>query len=118
MTERPDAPPEACVVTTTVADRAAADRLAESALAARLAACAQVGGPIVSVYRWRGAVETAVEIPVVFKTAADRADALVAHVRGAHPYEVPEVLVTPVTGGDQAYLAWLRDETRQADPAG
>jgi periplasmic divalent cation tolerance protein len=106
--------PAACVVTTTVDDRAAADRLAGSAVVARLAACAQVGPPISSVYRWQGRLETAAEFPVVFKTAADRADALVAHVRAEHPYEVPEVLVTPVSGGDAAYLAWLRDETRPA----
>jgi periplasmic divalent cation tolerance protein len=109
-----DEPPSACLVTTTVDDRAAADSIATSAVTGGLAACAQVGGPITSTYRWRGAVETAQEYVVQFKTAADRADALVAHVRREHPYEVPEVVVTPVTGGNPGYLAWVLAETRAA----
>jgi periplasmic divalent cation tolerance protein len=109
-----DEPPLACLVTTTVDDRAAADAIASSAVSGRLAACAQVGGPIASTYWWQGAVETAQEYVVQFKTAADRADALVAHVREAHPYEVPEVVVTPVTGGNPGYLAWVLAQTRAA----
>jgi periplasmic divalent cation tolerance protein len=90
-----------------------ADALAGSAVAAGLAACAQVGGPITSTYRWRGAVETAQEHAVQFKTAADRVAALVEHLLAGHPYEVPEIVVTPVTGGNPAYLAWVREETRE-----
>ncbi len=100
------------VVTTTVDDRAAADRLGANAVALRLAACAQVSGPIASTYRWQGAIESAVEHQVQFKTAADRADALVAHLVEAHPYEVPEVIVVPVTGGNPAYAAWVTEQTR------
>jgi periplasmic divalent cation tolerance protein len=100
------------VVTTTVDDRAVAERLSANAVAARLAACAQIAGPIISTYHWRGDVESAAEHRIVFKTAADRADELVAHLVEAHPYEVPEVVVTPVTGGNPAYAAWVTAETR------
>jgi periplasmic divalent cation tolerance protein len=106
---------QVCLVTTTVDDRSAADALAGSAVTGRLAACAQVGGPVTSTYRWQGAVETAAEYAVQFKTAADRVEALVAHVREAHPYDVPEIVVTPVTGGNPAYLDWVRAETRPPD---
>ena len=101
------------LVTTTVDDRAAADALAAAAVADRHAACAQVSGPIASTYRWQGRVETAAEWLVQFKTAADRADELVGHIRDRHPYDVPEVVVTPVVGGNPEYAAWVLAETRR-----
>jgi periplasmic divalent cation tolerance protein len=102
----------AVTVTTTVDDRQKATELAHGAVSARLAACGQVGGPIASVYWWQGEVEEAQEWTVVFKTTAERASDLIDHVKAAHPYAVPEVLVTPVTGGDESYLAWMHEETR------
>lgn len=97
----------------TAGSRTEAASLAESVVAARLAACAQVGGPISSVYRWGGAIETDEEWLLVCKTAADRLDALVAHVRDRHSYDVPEIVAVPVTGGDPGYLAWVTAETRE-----
>ncbi len=100
------------IVTTTVDARQAADTLAASAVEEGLAACAQVGGPVDSTYRWQGRVETAQEWLVQFKTAEARADELVAHVRAGHPYEVPEVVVTPVLGGNPDYLTWVAAQSR------
>lgn len=104
-----------CQVTTTIDDRTAAEALARSAVEARLAACGQLVGPITSVYRWEGAVETAAEWMVVFKTTASVAAALVEHVRSRHPYRVAEILVTPVVDGNPAYLAWVAESTGGPD---
>lgn len=93
-------------------DREALGLLAELAVATRLAACGQVAGPVESVYRWEGAFERAEEWVLTLKTAADRVEDLVALVAERHSYDVPEVLVTPVTGGHGAYLEWVRAETR------
>ncbi|MFD9130249.1 divalent-cation tolerance protein CutA [Kitasatospora sp. NPDC059571] len=98
-------------VTTTTDDPEAAAALARSAVAAHLAACAQVDGPITSVYRWQGGVETAREWRVVLKTTADRYPALEAHLRAGHAYEVPEVVAVPVVAGSADYLAWVRAGT-------
>jgi periplasmic divalent cation tolerance protein len=103
---------EYCQVTTTTDARESAERLARSTVEARLAACAQVVGPIQSTYRWEGTVETAEEWMVLFKTAADRYPALEQHIRGHHPYDVPEIISVPVTAGNPAYLSWLSRETR------
>jgi periplasmic divalent cation tolerance protein len=98
-------------VSTTTDSPEAAEELARSAVEARLAACGQVVGPIRSVYWWDGKVDDAQEWLVLFKTTAARVDALVEHVRARHSYDVPEVICTPVTGGNPAYLAWLTQET-------
>jgi len=64
-----------CLAVLTTTDAAEkAEALARGAVAARVAACAQISGPVTSVYRWRGAVETAAEWRVQFKTTAARYD--------------------------------------------
>src|SRR5512142_3224821 len=94
-------------VSTTTDTREAALSLAESAVQARLAACAQVLGPITSTYWWQGKVERAEEYLVLLKTTTELADALQAHLIAQHSYDVPEVIHTPITAGNPAYLSWL-----------
>ncbi|GIF96429.1 divalent cation tolerance protein [Catellatospora citrea] len=100
-------------VVTTLDDRDAALALARSAVEARVAACAQLGGPIRSVYRWQGAVEEADEHVVVFKTTAAGYAALERHILDRHPYETPEIVCTSVLAGNPAYLDWVAAETGQ-----
>jgi len=102
-------------VTTTVDSREAAEAMARSAVEARLAACAQVAGPITSVYRWQGAIETAQEWTVAFKTTIEHYAALEAHIRDRHTYDLPEIVAVALTGS-AAYLDWVRAEVGQ--PAG
>lgn len=99
-------------VETTTDSREEALALASSAIEGRLAACAQVNGPITSVYRWQGAIENDEEWLVVLKTARDRVSDLVARLRSDHSYDVPEIIVVPVVDGNPAYLDWLHEETR------
>lgn len=70
----------------------------------------QVVGPIASRYRWKGELTTSTEWLLLCKTTAAHADAVTGAITRAHPYDVPEVLVTPVLGGHPAYLAWLAGE--------
>lgn len=98
-------------VVTTTGSREEADRLATSAVEQRLAACAQVFGPITSTYRWRGAIETADEWQCVLKTTAARCDELTAHLRAHHSYETPEIVASPIVGGNPEYLSWIAQET-------
>ena len=102
--------PALTVLTTTdSADKARA--LARGAVEARLAACAQISGPVTSVYHWKQAVETSEEWQVQFKTTEDCYDALEAHLLAAHDYETPEIIATPVVRGSAAYLRWIAAET-------
>jgi periplasmic divalent cation tolerance protein len=97
-----------CQVTTTWPDRAAADRLAACVVEERLAACAQVSGPLSSTYRWEGKAERATEWYCHLKTTVDRLPALEARIRQLHPYEVPEIIAVPIMQGNPAYLDWIR----------
>ena len=94
-------------VTTTTDSLEAARSLARSAVEARLAACAQISGPIESVYHWQGAVETAHEWVVVFKARAMAYQMLENHIKEKHSYDVPEIVATPISEGNPAYLSWV-----------
>ena len=103
--------PEFVVVLVTTADAEEGARLGRALVEERLAACANVVGPIRSIYRWQGAVEEADEHLVLLKARGADVAALEARVRALHSYDVPEVLALPVTAGSAPYLAWLADST-------
>lgn len=106
--------PSYVVVVTTLPDRDQARRLGESLVQERLAACAQVLGPVDSMYHWKGVLEHAVEWRLELKTAASRLAALERRLHELHPYEVPECIALPIAQGSDAYLRWLADETEQS----
>jgi periplasmic divalent cation tolerance protein len=99
-------------VVTTVGSTDGAAALARSAVDARVAACAQVSGPIQSTYWWQGAVEEALEWVITFKATRAGYDALERHIRENHSYDTPEILALPILVGNPAYLAWVSAETR------
>lgn len=101
------------VVTTTVPSEADATRIAEAVVSERLAACAQVHGPIHSLFRWQGVVDRATEWYVHCKTTVDRIPALMARIQALHPYEVPEIIASPLLGGYPPYLAWVEEMVRE-----
>ena len=103
---------EHVVVTSTTDSETAALTLASAAIEAKLGACAQIVGPVTSVFRWEGAVQTEPEWRVEIKTAADRVPELAEHLRRHHAYDLPEIIATPIEGGSAEYLTWLVDETR------
>lgn len=94
-------------IRTTFSTRAAAVACAERLVTAGLAACVQVDGPITSVYRWGGGVETAEEWRCVCKTTAAVRDACLEEVSSCHAYQTPELIVSDVAAS-MAYGDWVR----------
>jgi periplasmic divalent cation tolerance protein len=103
---------DALIVYTTWPDVETADRAARAAVEQRLAACANRFAPLQSVYRWQGAVETASEIPMIFKTTRNQADALRRLIEAQHPYELPCIVAVAAdaTGSSPGFLAWIAAE--------
>jgi periplasmic divalent cation tolerance protein len=100
-------------VQTTTDSRAEAMELARAAVEARLAACAQVAGPIASTYWWEDGVERAEEWLLILKLPAAGYQALADFLAGRHSYDEPEIVATPIVAGSDAYLSWIAEETRQ-----
>ena len=99
-------------VQTTTDSRAEAMELAHDAVQARLAACAQVAGPVSSTFWWDDAIEKAEEWQVMFKLPADRYAELAEFLAERHSYDEPEIVATPIVAGSAGYLDWITDETR------
>jgi periplasmic divalent cation tolerance protein len=104
-------------VQTTTDSRAEAMELSRAAVEGRLAACAQVAGPVASMYWWDGSLERTEEWLVLLKLPADRYDDLAAFLTERHSYDEPEIIALPILAGSPAYLAWMRDETHPTQDA-
>ncbi|MGA5406929.1 divalent-cation tolerance protein CutA [Streptomyces lavendulocolor] len=82
--------------------------LAGSAVKSRLAAGAQVIGPVVSVFWHLGEYGTGEEYKVLLTTTAERYPELEAHLLAEHPWDNPELIATPITAGSASALEWIR----------
>lgn len=102
---------ETIVVLTNMPDRGAAERLAQELVERRLAACVNVLAECTSVYRWKGAVENAKEVPVLIKTRAALYAELEAAISELHPYELPEIVALPIVRGLPEFLEWVNEGT-------
>lgn len=95
------------VVLCTCPDDEVGARIARALVDEGLAACVNRVAGVVSTFRWEGRVREESEVLLVAKTAAARVDAVASRIRKLHPYELPEVLAVPVSGGLAEYLAWI-----------
>jgi periplasmic divalent cation tolerance protein len=109
----PGAAGEYLQVQTTTDSRAEAMELGRAAVEARLAACAQVAGPVASTFWWEGGIERAEEWLVLLKLPADRYSELADFIAERHSYDEPEIVALPILAGSAAYLSWIREETLQ-----
>jgi periplasmic divalent cation tolerance protein len=92
------------IVLTTAGSREEAEKIAHALVERRLAACVNLVGPIHSVYRWQGKVETAPEFLLIVKTTAQRFDAVASAIRELHSYELPECIQVAIEAGSAEYL--------------
>lgn len=99
------------LVLVTTPDLKTARALAQSALSARLVACASLVPKIESHYWWRGKIESGAEVLLVLKTTKTKLAALEKLVLARHPYDTPEFLVLPLRGS-RKYLDWLTANCR------
>jgi periplasmic divalent cation tolerance protein len=86
-----------------------AEAIARRLVVERLAACAQVSGPLTSIYQWQEKLEEEQERLIVLKTSAGKLAAIRELLGQVHPYELPELIFLPAGGGDPAYLRWIID---------
>lgn len=99
-------------VHTAIDSREGAQKIADTLVSRRLAACVQVSGPITSTYWWQGKMEQAEEWLCTAKTRRELYDQLEQAIREVHTYEVPEILAVSIVVGNADYLDWLSQETK------
>lgn len=97
---------------TTTERRDDAEMISKEVVEKRLAACAQVLGPITSTYWWKQGIENTEEWLCIMKSRSDLFKELEEAIKSIHPYEVPEIVAVPIVLGSQSYLAWLEQEIK------
>lgn len=102
-------------VITTVEKRAYAEKIAGILVENQLAGCVQIMGPLTSIYRWKGRVESAEEWQCIIKSRQDLYGEIEEAIRSVHPYEVPEIIAVPLAQGSKDYLDWLKSVLRKKD---
>jgi periplasmic divalent cation tolerance protein len=100
-----------CVVLTTTDSDEHAERIVGAVLSAKLAACLQLV-PMKSCYVWEGKIARDNEVLMLIKARSADYDDLAACIRGAHTYEVPEIVRLDIAAGEQSYLDWIASVTR------
>ena len=98
---------EILLAISTFPDETTAARVARELVTKKLVACANIGAPVQSIYRWQGTIEDAPETMVFFKTTAARFEEFQSTLRSLHPYDVPEIVAVRLNDGLPDYLRWV-----------
>ncbi len=101
----------ASVVFAVTGGESEAEKIARVLVDEKLAACANIIGPVRSIYRWRAKVEDAREYLIMIKTRASLYSRVERRIRELHSYEVPEVIALSIGKGSRPYLDWICDNT-------
>jgi len=101
----------ALIVVTNAPNRDVALKIARALIERKLAACVNILAECTSIYRWKGQLETAAEVPLLIKTRAAIYDDVEAAIKSLHPYELPEIVAVPIERGLPGYLEWINAET-------
>ena len=84
-----------------------AERIGRTIIDERLAACVNILGSCRSIYRWEEKIETVGEVPALFKTTSNIADALIARIADLHSYDTPAIVNWPIDKLLTGYGDWV-----------
>src|SRR5215469_5938796 len=84
-----------------------ADRIAETLVKEKLAACVNVVPGIRSCYMWEGELTWSDEVQLLIKTTRSRFEQMKERVRGMHSYALPEIVGVTIDDASQSYLDWI-----------
>ena len=100
------------IVLVTCGNLIEARRIAGKVVQKHLAACVTIVlGPVQSVYRWKGKVQTAREQLLLIKTVEKQLPALEGELKRLHSYDVPEIIALPAVWGSADYMDWLTENS-------
>ena len=75
-----------------------------------LAACAQIAGPIESIYRWKGETCSDKEWLLLLKTSLEKFPVIQEEISKIHPYECPQIVALPLECISEPYQKWLYEQ--------
>lgn len=103
---------EYALVLSTCPNGDVSQRLAQTLVEEKLAACVNVVPGLRSFYVWQGRAESSDEQLLIIKTRVHVYPQLEKRLQELHPYELPEILMIPVNAGLPPYLAWISSSVK------
>jgi periplasmic divalent cation tolerance protein len=100
------------VIFITASNKKEAKKIAEKLIKNKLAACVNIVNKIESLFWWQAKVDKASEVLLIVKSRKDKLAKIIAAVKSAHSYDVPEIIALPIIGGYKPYLKWINESLR------
>lgn len=100
-----------CVIQTTFGKKPDAKKLAKMLLEKKLAACAQIS-TTESLYFWEGKMIDDKEFVLELKTTQDLYPKIEKIILQNHPYDLPQIIMTPIKNGLESYFDWIDTITK------
>jgi len=100
------------IAITTTPSKNEAEKIAKTLLEERLIACANIIGPVQSLFWWQGKIDEAQEHLILMKTRKDLFSKLSEKVKALHSYQIPEIIAVPIVEGFKPYMEWLESSLR------
>ena len=100
------------VVFVTAANLDEAEKIADSLIVKKLAACVSIVKGVKSFFWWEGKIDKADETLLIIKTKKALLGKVIKTVKSLHSYQVPEIIAMPISGGNKDYLKWIDDSTK------
>lgn len=91
----------------TFPSEASAAEICQAMVAERLVACANIFGPMRSLYSWGGRMNDEREFVAILKTRADRCGRVKERMRSLHPYTNPCLVFWPLEDGLPDFMNWV-----------
>jgi len=96
------------VVIITTSNKEEAVKIVRSLLKERLIVCANIVGPVSSIFWWQEKISEEKEFLVFMKSHKSLFSRLSERVMKIHSYDVPEIIALPIIEGSPPYLDWLK----------
>ncbi len=103
---------EFCIINCTIETKEQAEKIAKELVNDKLIACCNIIENITSVYNWNNKLNCDSEVLMVMKTKKSLYKKTESKIKSLHPYEVPEIICTPVIDGSSDYLNWVNEQTQ------
>jgi periplasmic divalent cation tolerance protein len=98
-------------IVTTSDNKSVLQRIADSLVRKKLAACVQLVQPVTSTYRWKGKVAHAREYMCIIKTRRSAYARVEKEILRSHNYSLPQITSVRISGS-KGYLDWISKEVK------
>ena len=104
---------DACTILTTCGSEETALTIAAALVDQGYAACVNILPGIKSYYYFKGETHLDEEVMLVIKTTQELFGQVSEVINDLHTYEVPEILMFPVSEGSTPFLEWIRESVNR-----